>query len=79
MPAMPCDPFMIEREGDHEAVGNRAGDGVVGFAVLGCLLAGVVALFKAFAAETGWDTFLCTVATVVAFGAVVWLYCSRRS
>lgn len=53
-----------------------AGDGVVGFAVLGCLLAGVVAVFKAFVASSGLDTLLCTLGAVFAFGAVAYLLLS---
>jgi FtsH-binding integral membrane protein len=57
---------------------STAGTGVVGFAILGCLIAGVIALFKAFVASTGLDTLLCTVGAVLAFGAVIWIYCSKR-
>ena len=69
---------MSDGEENRSSVSGHAGDGVIGFAVLGCLVAGVLALFKAFAAATGWDTFLCTIAAVAAFGTVVWLYFSKR-
>lgn len=47
-------------------------------AALGILIAGIIALFKAFASTSGMDIFLCVLAAVVAFGSVVWLYFTKK-
>lgn len=69
---------MTDRDNPPSRTESSSGDSVVGLAILGCLTAGVVALFKAFVAPTGADTFLCTAGAVLAFGTVIWMYCSKR-
>ena len=53
---------------------NSSADIVVGFAILGCLVAGVVGIFKAMSMESGGGVALCLLASVAAFGTVAWLY-----
>lgn len=67
----------MPQEETSSHIENSKGDGIVGVAILGCLTAGVIALFKAFAAKTGIDTLFCTAAAVLAFGAVIWIYSKR--
>jgi len=69
---------MTFREETSSPKESSAGDGVVGYAILGCLIAGGIALFKAFFASTGIDTLLCTTGAVLAFSSVIWLYCWKR-
>ena len=47
---------------------------VVGFAVLGCLVAGCVGITKALSMESGFDVFLCLLGSVAAFGTVCYIY-----
>jgi hypothetical protein len=47
---------------------------VVGFAVLGCLIAGAVGVIKALSMESGFDVFLCLLGSVAAFGMVFFIY-----
>ncbi len=47
---------------------------VVGFAVLGCLVAGGVGIVKALSMETGFDVLLCLLGSVAAFGMVFYIY-----
>ena len=50
---------------------------VLGFAVLGCLAAGVVGILKALSMETGSAVLLCLLGSVAAFGMVAH-FCLRR-
>jgi len=50
-----------------------SGEAVVGFAVLGCLAAGTIGIFKAMNAE-GVGAGLCLLASVAAFGTVFYTY-----
>ena len=47
---------------------------IIGFSILGCIVAGCIALFKAFQVQAGTDVLLCVVSAVIAFGFVVYLY-----
>jgi hypothetical protein len=47
---------------------------VIGFAVLGCLVAGGVGILKALSMESGFDVLLCLLGSVAAFGTVFLLY-----
>jgi len=56
--------------GAHEAMtsdSNSSAATVVGFAIIGCLAAGVVGILKATAMETGSGVFLCLLASVAAW------------
>jgi len=46
----------------------------VGFAVLGCLVAGGVGIAKALSMESGFDVLLCLLGSVTAFGMVFYIY-----
>lgn len=50
-----------------------AGEGVVGYAVLGCIVAGTIGIYKA-AWANGVDAAACLVASVVAFGTICYIY-----
>ena len=59
--------------------GNRcerisSADTVVGFAVLGCLVAGGVGIVKALSMESGVDVLFCLLGSVAAFGVVYYIY-----
>ena len=47
---------------------------VVGFAVLGCLVAGAVGILKALSMDSGSGVFLCLLGSVAAFGMVYFIY-----
>jgi len=47
---------------------------VVGFAVLGCLVAGAVGIAKASGMESGFDVLLCLLGSIAAFGVVFYIY-----
>jgi hypothetical protein len=53
-------------------------DTVLGFAVLGCLLAGIVGVYKATQMQGGFDVLLCLVGSVAGFGAVFYIYLGRH-
>ena len=57
---------------------SAGGEKVVGFAVLGCLVAGTVGILKALGMESGIDVLLCLLASVAAFGTVLYI-CFRRN
>jgi hypothetical protein len=59
------------------AVEHSSADAVMGFAVLGCLVAGIVGIFKASNMQSGIDVFLCLLGSVAAFGMVYYI-CFRR-
>jgi hypothetical protein len=50
-----------------------AGEGVVGYAVLGCLAAGTIGIYKAIWAH-GLGAASCLGASVVAFGTICYIY-----
>jgi hypothetical protein len=52
-------------------------DTVVGFAVLGLLVAGGVGVLKALSMDSGFDVLLCLLGSV-AFGAVYYIYFGKR-
>jgi len=51
---------------------------VLGFAILGCLVAGGVGIIKALSMESGFDVLLCLLASVSAFGLVFYIYFGKR-
>ena len=51
---------------------------VMGFAVLGCLMAGGVGIWKASTMTSGLDVFLCLLGAVTAFGTVFYIFLGRR-
>jgi hypothetical protein len=53
-------------------------DTVVGFAVLGLLVAGGVGVLKALSMDNGFDVLLCLLSSVAAFGAVYHIYFGKR-
>jgi hypothetical protein len=57
--------------------GTSSAETVVGFAVLGCLLAGGVGIVKALSMEGGLDVLLCLLGSVAAFGTVFYVYFQR--
>jgi hypothetical protein len=50
-----------------------SGEAVVGLAVLGCLAAGAIGLFKAMTTE-GVGAGVCLLASIAAFGTVCYIY-----
>jgi hypothetical protein len=53
-------------------------DTVLGFAVIGLLVAGTVGVLKALSMESGFDVLLCLLGSVAAFGAVYYIYLGKR-
>lgn len=47
---------------------------VIGFAILGCLVAGGVGIAKALSMESGVEVLLCLLGSVAAFGMVFYVY-----
>jgi hypothetical protein len=56
---------------------SSSADTVLGFAVLGCLVAGGVGILKALSMESGFDVLLCLLGSVAAFGMVFYIYFRR--
>ena len=56
--------------------GIISGEAVVGYAVLGCLVAGTVGIFKAVFMQ-GVGSAACLLASVAAFGTVCYIYLRR--
>jgi hypothetical protein len=48
------------------------------FAVLGCWVAGMVGIVKAFAMQSGFDVLLCLVGAIGAFGMALCVYFRKR-
>ncbi len=64
-----------ETEDRSAALDRGAGvDMVVGFAVLGCLVAGAVGIGRALNMDSGLDVLLCLLGSVAAFGVVLFTY-----
>jgi hypothetical protein len=57
---------------------SSKGDTVVGFAMVGFLLAGAVGLVKAMGMTSGVDVLFCLLGSATAFGAVVYV-CFHKS
>ena len=53
-----------------------SGEGAVGFAILGCEVAGTIGVLKALSSE-GLGAAACLLASVIAFGAVCYIYFRR--
>jgi hypothetical protein len=75
--------FMIEetkaQDGGNAVETTRravSGEQVVGYAILGCLAAGTIGIYKA-AVTDGIESASCLVASVIAFGTVCYLYFRR--
>jgi len=56
---------------------NASAETVVGFAVIGCLVAGAVGIDKATDMQNGLDVLLCLLGSVAAFGMVFYIYFRR--
>jgi hypothetical protein len=65
---------------DKPAAESRGGSGetVVGFAILGCLLAGGAGIFKALLMPTGLDVLWCLLGSTAAFGTLFYVYFRLR-
>jgi len=59
-------------------VGHSDADTIMGYAVLGCLVAGGIGIFKALSMESGLDVLLCLLGSVAAFG-MVYHICFQRN
>ncbi len=57
---------------------SSSAETVLGFAVLGCLVAGGVGIAKALSMESGFDVLLCLLGSVAAFGMVFYIYFRRN-
>ena len=67
-----------QRKNQSEASERSSGaDTVVGFAVLGCLVAGTVGIIQALNMKSGFDVLLCLLGSVAAFGMVFYIYFRR--
>ena len=53
-------------------------DTVIGFAVLGLLVAGSVGIMKALSMTSGIDVLLCLLTSVASFGTVYYIYYGKR-
>jgi hypothetical protein len=53
---------------------HESAETVVGFAVMGCLVAGAVGIDKALNMQNGLDVLLCLLGSVAAFGMVFYIY-----
>jgi len=60
-----------------ESLGG-SGETVVGFAILGCLMAGGAGIFKALLMPTGLDVLLCLLGSTAAFGTLFYVYFRLR-
>jgi hypothetical protein len=58
--------------------GAASGDTTVGFAILGCLLAGGAGIFKALLMPTGLDVLWCLLGSTAAFGTLFYVYFRLR-
>ncbi|MGO8699305.1 MAG: hypothetical protein ACLQVY_16485 [Limisphaerales bacterium] len=67
-----------QTENRIKAEQTSSGETVLGFAVLGCLVAGAVGILKALGMESGFDVLLCLLGSVAAFGTVFYLYLGKR-
>jgi len=57
---------------------NSNAETVVGFAVLGCLVAGAIGIVKALSMDTGFGVLLCLLGSVASFGTVYYIYCGKH-
>jgi hypothetical protein len=62
-----------ERNSQGETIVGSA-QTVIGFAILGCMVAGGVGIAKALSMESGSDVLLCLLGSVAAFGTVFFIY-----
>jgi uncharacterized membrane protein YuzA (DUF378 family) len=67
-----------QTENQIKAEQTSSGETVLGFAVLGCLVAGAVGILKALDMHSGFDVLLCLLGSVTAFGAIFYLYLAKR-
>ncbi|MHB8519972.1 MAG: hypothetical protein ACYDH9_04370 [Limisphaerales bacterium] len=78
----PIRHFMITQTQTQHQSGtterSSSTDTVLGFAVIGCLVAGTVGVLKALSMESGFDVLLCLLGSVAAFGAVFYVYLGKR-
>jgi hypothetical protein len=57
---------------------SSSAETVVGFAVLGLLVAGAIGIWKALSMESGIDVFFCLLGSTAAFGAVYYIYFGKH-
>ena len=57
---------------------NSSANTVLGFAVIGLLVAGTVGVLKALSMDSGFDVLLCLLGSVAAFGVVYYIYFGKR-
>ena len=57
---------------------SGSGEMVVGFAIMGCLMAGGVGIWKATNMASGLDVFWCLLGAVASFGVVFYIFLGRR-
>ena len=68
-----------ETPADRESrVAHANGEMALGFAILGCLMAGGVGIWTAAGMTSGLGVFLCLLGAVTAFGTVFYIFLSRR-
>ena len=69
----------IQTQNRSETTGRGSSvDTVLGLAVIGCFVAGAVGIAKAFSMDSGVDVLLCLLGSVVAFGAVFYVYLGKH-
>jgi hypothetical protein len=66
-----------QTEPSRRIASNSSPETVVGFAVLGCLVAGAVGIIKALSMDTGFGVLLCLLASVASFSTVYYIYCGK--
>lgn len=53
---------------------SSSAETTLGFAVMGCCVAGFIAIYKAMTMTTGVGVLLCVLAAIAAFGTVAFIY-----
>jgi hypothetical protein len=72
--------MITEKQAENRIETERTSgrDMALGFAVIGCIIAGAVGAFKALSMQSGVDVLLCLLGSTVAFGAVFYMYVGKR-
>jgi uncharacterized membrane protein YuzA (DUF378 family) len=68
----------IQAENRIRTERTAGGETALGFAVIGCLVAGAVGIMKALEMNSGFDVLLCLLGAVAAFGTVFYLYLGKH-
>ena len=61
---------------ESKAAKHVSGEKVVGYAVLGCFIAGVIGIYKAMVTD-GISSAACLLAAIAAFGTICYIYFRR--